>query len=59
MEIWPWAFIIGIKFITLKPLFKNNNPSLASPTINKKYIQYKESPIFKPKISPLNSRVYC
>lgn len=55
MDIWPWAFIIGIKIINLKPILKYH---LADP-INNNTVCYKHLPVFIPKINPKNSRIFC
>ena len=56
MEVWPWAFIISIKFINLRNTFKSN---LERPEYNKTKIYYKQLPVFIPKINPQNSKVFC
>lgn len=61
MEIWPWAFIIGIKIISLRPIIKYSNSKyyLAPPPINQSDIHYKPLPIFTPQKSQQNTRVFC
>ena len=57
MDIWPWAFIIGIKIIHLRPFikYKKYEYNLASTQIK----THKSLPIFKPQISQQNTRVFC
>lgn len=60
MEIWPWAFIIGI---TLRPVIKYSNSQyhLAPPPLPymNQTNKYKPLPIFTPQKSYQNTRVFC